>query len=334
MRPPRGRELGGVVHQVGERLGEAERIAADPQRLGGQIERERDPGLSEALPVALDGDTHEFCQVELLTLQLHLAAGDPGGLQEVVDQHRLMEDLALGGVDRPRSGLVPVPLQPQHLEGVADRAERVAQLVGEHREQFGLGLVGPLQRRALLRQPQGDLLQLGLAEAGALELRQHPVDPLVRRAVAEHHVGRLVEDVGADLVAQHGERMGVQGVLDRLGGGGFAGVAAESAGAAAGQEAVEVGLVLDQPVGAGDPLQHPAHVPCRAQAGEVVVERLLLGLAQEVHHRSGIEAAVGNPALPLGEEDQGAAVALGMDVHPGVLQGALQPPRTGAVADE
>ena len=233
-----------------------------------------------------------------------------------------MVDLPFGGADRPLRRLVAGPLlQPQHLEGVADRAEGIAQLVGEHREQLGLGAVGPLERRALLRQPQGDLLEPGLAEAGALELRQHPVDPLVGRAVAEHQVGRLVEGVGADLVAEHGERVGVQRLLERLGRRALAGVAAERAGPAAGEEAVEVGLVLDQPLAAlRRPLEHPAHVPGRPQAGEAVVERLLLGLAQEIHHRPGIEAAAGEPALPLGQEDEGAALALGMDVHPGFVE--------------
>ena len=59
----------------------------------------------------------------------------------------------------------------------------------------------------------------------------------------------------------------------------------------------------------GGPLEHPAHVPGGAQAGEAVVEGLLLGLAEHVHHGAGIEAAAGEPGLAPGQEDEGAAVA-------------------------
>ena len=200
-----GGELGGVVEEVRERLGEAEPVPADRQRLGAGVEAELDPRRVERGAVPLDRVADELGQVQLLALQLHLAAGDAGGFQEVVDQHRLVEDLALGGVDRPLGGAVRFPFHPQHLEGAADRAQGVAQLVGEHGQQLLLGAVGALEGGALLRQPQRDLLQPGLAVTGALELRHHPVDPLVHGAVAEHHVGGLVVGVGADLLAEEGD---------------------------------------------------------------------------------------------------------------------------------
>ena len=55
-----------------------------------------------------------------------------------------------------------------------------------------------------------------------------------------------------------------------------------------------------EPLGAGASVEEPGQVPGRAQAGEAVVQRLLLGLAQQIHQRPGIEPPAGRARIALG----------------------------------
>ncbi len=281
--------------------------------------------MAQRLPVALDRLADQLREVEPLAVELDLAAGHARGFQEVVDQERLVQDLALGRVDRPPPGFVPLALEAQDLDGIADRAQGVAELVREHREKVFLGAVRPLERGALLREPQGEVFQLLLADARPPELADHPVDPLFGRAVAGGDVRGLVEGVGAELLAEDGQRMRVQHVLEHRGRRAGAGIAAERRGAAAGQEAVQLRLIPDQPLAVQAPLQQPGQVPGGAQAGETVFERLLLGLAQEVQHRARIQAPPDRPLLALREDHERTPVELRTQVHPRRFQRALDP---------
>ena len=100
-------------------------------------------------------------KVHGLALQLDQAPADAGHVEEIVEQPRQVIGLAPDQAARPivlRPGRLPV----EHRQGIDDHAHGVAQLVGEHREELVLGLIGQprLGQRGLLV-PAG-LLALGL----------------------------------------------------------------------------------------------------------------------------------------------------------------------------
>ena len=66
-----------------------------------------------------------------LLLQHHLAARDAGHVEQVVDHAAQPLRLPLGQGER----LVPPDVQAEQPQGVAERREGVAQLVGEHAEE-------------------------------------------------------------------------------------------------------------------------------------------------------------------------------------------------------
>jgi hypothetical protein len=146
MRPPSGRVLGGVVHEVADDLREPRLIARHPDRIGGQLDaqivvRSVDRGLPE-----LEGGLDHGAQVEAVAAQFDLAGGDSRDVEQVVDQ--LDEQAALPvhhaehAIPRRRLGRAV----QQDLEPVAERAQRVAQLVREGRQELVLAPVGLAKR--------------------------------------------------------------------------------------------------------------------------------------------------------------------------------------------
>ena len=97
---------------------------------------------------------HELAEIDALALQLHLAAGDPRHVEEVVDEPGQVGDLPLDDLPGPLRLLAAGHRAAEDVEAVSDRRERIAQLVGEHRQELGLapvglgqGLPGPKQLR-------------------------------------------------------------------------------------------------------------------------------------------------------------------------------------------
>src|SRR5438874_1531743 len=82
--------------------------------------------------VAVGRGPHQVGQVEVLALQLDLAAGDPGHVEQVVDEPGEAADLAVQQVAGPGARLLVAAPQPEDVQGVADGRQGVAQLVGEH----------------------------------------------------------------------------------------------------------------------------------------------------------------------------------------------------------
>ena len=84
-------------------------------------------------------------------------------------------DLALDHVAGPRALRLGQLLQPQQLHGGADRRQRVAQLVGQHRQELVLAPVRLLQRRGRRLERRGALgdalLELGFSRSSARVLR-------------------------------------------------------------------------------------------------------------------------------------------------------------------
>jgi hypothetical protein len=105
-----------------------------------------EPARREARAVIVDRLAHELAELDPLALELDLAARDPRDVEQVVDQPRHVRDLALD--DRARvDRLLAVRLDViEDEQAAADRAEWVAQLVREHREEIVLAAARLAQR--------------------------------------------------------------------------------------------------------------------------------------------------------------------------------------------
>ena len=78
----------------------------------------------------------ELVELETLLLQANLVARDPGDVEQGVDQIRQLRGLAIDH-SQGAAGLLPAGRGAvEDVEAILDGSERVAQLVGEHRQKL------------------------------------------------------------------------------------------------------------------------------------------------------------------------------------------------------
>ena len=136
-RPTLTRELGRVLEQVPDDLRDARGVRIDPHRAA-LLEAQLDlPPLEEA-PVVVAGPRHDLAKVELLQLELDLPPRDARHIEQVVHEPREVLGLAADHVLRSPRLLTVARGAVEQVDAVADRRERVAQLVREHAEELGL----------------------------------------------------------------------------------------------------------------------------------------------------------------------------------------------------
>ncbi len=104
-----------------------------PRRVGQRAAR-----LDRALDRSIDLDR--------LLAQRDLAAADPADVEQVVDQPRQLGQLPVDDAARPFVRGIAVRLDAHQVERIADRRQRIAQLVPEHREKFVHLALALLQR--------------------------------------------------------------------------------------------------------------------------------------------------------------------------------------------
>ena len=113
---------------------------------GGQVDGQLVPGRVDRRAGRLDRAAHHVGQQDPGPPQLHLVAADPGHVEQVVDQPHHVARAA--GPSSP--GPAPAPprssRQADDLQAVADRGQRVPQLVGQQGEELVLLPVGLPQR--------------------------------------------------------------------------------------------------------------------------------------------------------------------------------------------
>ncbi len=136
----------GVRQQVLEHLRQPDRIAVDPHRRCRQ-------GADKAVSLALDqrpGGLHRAgdhrAQVGRLEPKQNRALRDPRDVAQVVDLPRDMADLAHQRGMGPGDVLVVAGDALQHRRCIADRHQRIAQLVAQHRQELVLAARGLAQR--------------------------------------------------------------------------------------------------------------------------------------------------------------------------------------------
>ncbi len=96
-------------------------------------------------PAGLDRVLQHRQHVDPVRPELDLALGDAADVEQVVDQMDHLTELAFDDVASAVDGL-RLARQGHDLERIADRRERIAQLVGEGGEEFVLAAVGAAQR--------------------------------------------------------------------------------------------------------------------------------------------------------------------------------------------
>jgi hypothetical protein len=157
------RVLGRVVEQVADHLREARRIGVEVDRLARHAHEQQLALRIDHGHGRLDRLADDRLQLHALPLELHLALRDARHVEQVVDEARELRDLAVDDLARHAQRRVAVVRAAEDLARVADRRERVAQLVRQHREEHVLAPVRLLQ---LGEQAAQLVLALALAQRG------------------------------------------------------------------------------------------------------------------------------------------------------------------------
>jgi hypothetical protein len=138
--------LGRVGEQVRDHLRQPHGIAVERGRRPRQVDVEPVPALVDQRPRHLHGHLDDRVELHRLRADLELATRDARHVEQVVEQRAHVAHLALDHatcpVDLGRAGL----RRPEQGGGVADRRERVAQLVRERGDEAVLLAVGLAQR--------------------------------------------------------------------------------------------------------------------------------------------------------------------------------------------
>ena len=180
-------ELARVVEQVADHLRQPRGVGAQIERLRRQ--RHRQLVVQAAVPRArrLDGLLDDRPELDGLLAKLELAARDAAEVEQVVDQARQLAHLTFDHPQRRACHLCVAVSDAQGAHGVADRGQRVAQLVRQHREELVLAAVGFGQVVGQLP-PLGDVLAdrgEGHRSAGVVRQGQHLVGHPARLAGLE-----------------------------------------------------------------------------------------------------------------------------------------------------
>ena len=130
-----------VVDQVRQDLRDPREIAAHVHRFRRHLDRQRVAVAVDVRLARLDRGGHHLLHVDGADLELDLAAGDPRHVEQVVDEPHELLQLAGDQVARPHHLAGIVAADAHDVHGVADRRQRIAQLVREHREELVLPLV-------------------------------------------------------------------------------------------------------------------------------------------------------------------------------------------------
>src|SRR5882724_6237816 len=131
-----------VRQEIRDDLVEPRRVGARPDRLGPNVD---DVTLepTHARQVA-HRPLNTGRQVQWLTSQDDVSAGDVGDIEEIVDQPAEVGDLVANCLPREPGDVVLTPDTVENADRADDGRERVPQLVAQHRQEFVLRPVGGL----------------------------------------------------------------------------------------------------------------------------------------------------------------------------------------------
>ena len=205
------RVLGSVAQEVADDLGEPCRVGVQPDRLGGQRDRESMRaglgGRADHLDRLLDdgGEQHG------LSPEGDLAVRDTRDVEQVVHQAGEVAHLSVRHVHEV---LAVGHVELEQVERGAQRGEGIAELVGQHREELVLATIGIGELGRALFELFGQTLALGDVRADADHAGQPPGGVAHHAPLGGHPPEGAVGTDGAelDVVAWpllHGARDGV-----------------------------------------------------------------------------------------------------------------------------
>ena len=148
--------LGSVVQQVRQHLRQPGRVRFELDRLWWDRDREFVAPFLDERAAGFDGAIHHRRQLDPLLAEFDLASGDAGHVQQVIDQPGHLVYLPVDHLRGPLQFRYRRTLGTKDLHRIADRGQRVAELVGQHRQELVLAAVGLLERRQEPRILDGD----------------------------------------------------------------------------------------------------------------------------------------------------------------------------------
>nr|WP_262389775.1 4-alpha-glucanotransferase [Cupriavidus campinensis] len=206
------RVLGGIAQQVGEHLPQPPRIGIDEDRAGGQREREALPRRLQRRPDGFHRRRDDVVDHRRHRLHLELARGDAAHVHQVGDQPRQQLQLAADDLGAVTGARVRRGHQADHVHGVADGRQRIAQLVGQDGEEGLHAPAGALQFlepglvRHIARRPQdAHRAAAGIAQQRLADMTAHQraVLPLQARLAGPLAVGAHLAQRGQVMAAGH-----------------------------------------------------------------------------------------------------------------------------------
>ena len=138
--------LGGIIQKVGQNLGQPRGVDFEHDSDAPEAKSRARACNHRAEAARLHGQLDDAVELDRLFLEHDRSTGDPGNIEEVVDDPGHVLDLLGDDVDRPTQIGAVRPFDAHDLNGVADGRQRVPQLVGEHGEEMVLALIGVAKR--------------------------------------------------------------------------------------------------------------------------------------------------------------------------------------------
>ena len=176
----------GIGEQVRQCLGQPQRIDHQLHRFSRQHDVDAVPLGVDQRPRGLDRRRHQRCQVHRFLAQLQPAAGDARHVQQVVQQQRHALYLARDHIPAPLQLPFIGRRRLQQLGRIANRRQRIAQLVRQRRQELILAPVRLAQRI------------FGMFQAADIQVDAGPASDLAVVVANRHALGqyRVILAVG------------------------------------------------------------------------------------------------------------------------------------------
>jgi hypothetical protein len=139
---PPGAVLRRIAEEVGHDLGQAHMVGSQIDRVLWFAHVQPMPARPDQRFCRLHGVPQDVVQRRVCGAQLDLSQSNPRHVEQVVQQAGQMLQLPIHVLHGTVGDLPSLSREPEDLQGVQQRGERVTQLVREHRKEFVLPAIG------------------------------------------------------------------------------------------------------------------------------------------------------------------------------------------------
>ena len=181
-----------VIEQVGEHLGQPYGIAIDIGRQRRNLDVDLLLAGSKQRAARFDRLFDDCAEGDGLSLQRDLAGGQARHFEQIIEEPGHVIDLAIDDLDGPMQDRFCHLDPAQNRDGIADRYQRIAQLMGQHRDELFLPPMG--LRRCLGQRLRADgreyellvrIAHSGNAASDVVRLDRFRLNPQQRRLFPE-----------------------------------------------------------------------------------------------------------------------------------------------------